>query len=48
MKFAPHIGLSSPEDVMFPHYAGSDPIDQGYFILSSQRINSLSQYWKSV
>lgn len=32
MKFAPHIGLSSPEDVMFPSHAGSDPIDQIKFI----------------
>ena len=32
MKFAPHIGLSSPEDVMFSHHAGSDPIDQIKFI----------------
>ena len=32
MKFAPHIGLSSPEDFMFPASAGSDPIDQIKFI----------------
>ena len=32
MKFAPHIGLSSPEDFMFPSHAGSDPIDQIKFI----------------
>lgn len=32
MKFAPHIGLSSPEDFMFPATAGSDPIDQIKFI----------------
>ena len=32
MKFAPHIGLSSPEDFMFPALAGSDPIDQIKFI----------------
>jgi hydroxypyruvate isomerase len=32
MKFAPHIGLSSPEDVMFPHHAGRNPIDQIKFI----------------
>jgi hydroxypyruvate isomerase len=32
MKFAPHIGLSSPEDFMFPTLAGSDPIDQIKFI----------------
>ena len=32
MKFSPHIGLSSPEDFMFPASAGSDPIDQIKFI----------------
>ena len=32
MKFAPHIGLSSPDDFMFPALAGSDPIDQIKFI----------------
>ncbi len=32
MKFAPHIGLSSPDDVMFPHHAGRDLIDQIKFI----------------
>ena len=32
MKFAPHIGLTSPEDVMFLHHAGLDPIDQIKFI----------------
>ena len=32
MKFAPHIGLNSPDDVMFPDSAGSDPIDQIKFI----------------
>ena len=32
MKFAPHIGLSSPDDFMFPVSAGSDPIDQIKFI----------------
>ena len=32
MKFAPHIGLSSPEDFMFPSHAGNDPIDQIKFI----------------
>jgi hydroxypyruvate isomerase len=32
MKFAPHIGLSSPDDVMFSHHAGNDPIDQIKFI----------------
>ncbi len=32
MKFAPHIGLSSPDDVMFPANAGRDPIDQIKFI----------------
>ena len=32
MKFAPHIGLSSPDDFMFPVLAGSDPIDQIKFI----------------
>lgn len=32
MKFAPHIGLSSPDDVMFPASAGQDPIDQIKFI----------------
>lgn len=32
MKFAPHIGLSSPEDFMFPASAGNDPIDQIKFI----------------
>lgn len=32
MKFAPHIGLSSSEDVMFPHHAARDPIDQIKFI----------------
>ena len=32
MKFAPHIGLSSPDDFMFPTLAGSDPIDQIKFI----------------
>ena len=32
MKFAPHIGLSSPEDFMFPASAGSNPIDQIEFI----------------
>lgn len=32
MKFAPHIGLSSPEDFMFPASAGRDPIDQIKFI----------------
>ena len=32
MKFSPHIGLSSPEDFMFPASAGNDPIDQIKFI----------------
>lgn len=32
MKFAPHIGLNSPDDVMFPYHAPSDPIDQIKFI----------------
>jgi hydroxypyruvate isomerase len=32
MKFAPHIGLSSPDDFMFPTLAGSDPINQIKFI----------------
>ncbi|MDJ0600665.1 MAG: TIM barrel protein [Crocosphaera sp.] len=32
MKFAPHIGLSSPDDFMFPASAGKDPIDQIKFI----------------
>lgn len=32
MKFAPYIGLSSPENVMFHALAGSDPIDQIKFI----------------
>ncbi len=32
MKFAPHIGLSSSEDFMFPALAGNDPIDQIKFI----------------
>lgn len=32
MKFAPHIGLTSPDEVMFPYHAGKDPIDQIKFI----------------
>lgn len=32
MKFAPHIGLNSPKDFMFPASAGSNPVDQIKFI----------------
>ena len=38
MKFAPHIGLSSPDDLMFPASAGSDPIDQIKFIMETGNI----------
>lgn len=36
MKFAPHIGLNSPDDVMFPHHVGRDPIDQIKFIADQE------------
>ncbi|MEL7005380.1 MAG: TIM barrel protein, partial [Bacteroidota bacterium] len=32
MNFAPHIGLTSPNDGMFIHHAGTDPVDQIKFI----------------
>jgi hydroxypyruvate isomerase len=32
LNYAPHIGLTSPEDVMFLEHAGRDPIDQIRFI----------------
>lgn len=32
MKFAPHIGLTSLDDVLFAEHAGKDPIDQIKFI----------------
>ncbi len=32
LNYAPHIGLTSPDDVMFAEHAGRDPIDQIKFI----------------
>jgi len=32
LNYAPHIGLTSPDDVLFAEHAGSDPIDQIKFI----------------
>lgn len=32
LRFVPHIGLNSPEDGMFIHHAGNNPVDQIHFI----------------
>jgi len=32
MRFAPHVGLTSPDDFMFPTMAAKDPVEQIKFL----------------
>ncbi len=47
MKFAPHLGLLSPDAGMFLHHAGDDPVDQIKF-MADQGFTAMEDNWMKI
>lgn len=47
MKFAPHLGLLSPDAGMFGHHAGHDPVDQIKF-MADQGFTAMEDNWMKI
>lgn len=47
MKFAPHLGLLSPDAGMFRHHAGDDPVDQIKF-MADQGFTAMEDNWMKI
>ncbi|WP_395172721.1 hydroxypyruvate isomerase family protein [Roseibium alexandrii] len=47
MKFAPHLGLLSPDAGMFRHHAGDDPVDQINF-MADQGFTAMEDNWMKI
>lgn len=47
LKFAPHLGLLSPDSGMFRHHAGDDPVDQIAFA-AEQGFRAIEDNWMKI
>jgi len=47
LKFAPHFGLLSPDEGMFRHHAGDDPVDQVKF-MADQGFRAMEDNWMKI
>ncbi|MEM6668380.1 MAG: TIM barrel protein [Pseudomonadota bacterium] len=47
MKFAPHLGLLTPEAGMFRHHAGDDPVDQVKF-MADRGFTAMEDNWMKI
>ena len=47
LKFAPHLGLLSPDAGMFRHHAGDDPVDQIKF-MADQGFTAMEDNWMKI